>query len=76
MSADPRPQYRSWDPLAHLPAGMVLTREREQALMAAYIAGGRQPMSDAAIQAVLGAPLPYPATIRREREDGRVKDYA
>lgn len=54
-----------YDPVAHLPAGRLLTPEILDGLIAAYNANGRLPLSEQQIEAVAGAPLPVPATIKK-----------
>ena len=62
------PGDNGYDPIAHLPAGQVLTREREAALLDAYIANDRQPLSDAQITAAAGAALPPITSIKRLKD--------
>jgi hypothetical protein len=56
MMPDPR-----YDPATALPAGLVLTRAYDDALHAAYLTGGRVPLTEA--QAIAAtAPPPAPLT--------------
>jgi len=52
-------------PLAWLPAGQVLTRDREAALQGAYVSNGFQPLSQAQITAAVGAAIAYPTSLPR-----------
>ena len=54
-----------WNPTAHLPAGRILDRATSEALYAAWAAVGYEDMSDAAIEAIVGAPLD-PVVMKRE----------
>jgi hypothetical protein len=56
-----------WDPVAHLPAGRLLTPEIFDGLIAAFNANGKQPLTDEQIEAIAGPPLPVPATLPRLR---------
>lgn len=49
-----------WDPVAHLPAGRLLTPAILDGLIAAFNANGKQPLSAAQIEAIAGPPLPPP----------------
>jgi hypothetical protein len=58
-------QQSGYDPLAHLPAGYVLTRAIQDAIEAAYAANNFQPLSDGQIQAIVGAPKAFPTSLPR-----------
>jgi hypothetical protein len=60
-----------YDPRDALPAGLVLTRDQEAALLAAWIANGDQPLSANQAVAAAGAALPFPTGIRRMPDEGR-----
>ena len=50
-----------YDPRSALPAGQVLTRETEAALVAAFIANGNQPLTSDQAIAAAGPAVAYPA---------------
>jgi hypothetical protein len=59
----------TYDITANLPAGYVITRATLDALQEAFEANGRQPLSDAQVEGVIGQPLPTP-TIKRSFPTG------
>lgn len=62
------PTPRDWDPLSAIDSaapGLVVTRERLDAVQAAYVAGGLQPLTAAAIVAIVGPLPPYPSGLVR-----------
>jgi hypothetical protein len=54
-----------YDVIAHLPAGQVLTRDRTDALVQAYVDNGRQPLSADQVTAAVGPALPAITSIKR-----------
>jgi hypothetical protein len=64
-----------WDPLAHLPAGRLLTPDILDGLIAAFNANAREPLSAAQIEAIAGPPLPVPATIPRLRREPELHGF-
>lgn len=60
----PRPLRRSYDPRDALPPGVLLTRDNEAALVAAYIAQGT-PLTPAEGVAIAGPSPPYPTGLPR-----------
>ena len=58
-----------WNVLAHLPPGYILTAAIDRDLHVAWAAKGGD-LTDSEIAAIVGPPLPFPATIRRLRPFG------
>lgn len=58
------PGDNGYDPIAHLPAGQKLTHDREAALMDAFIANGRRPLTEQQVAAAVGPALPPITSIK------------
>jgi hypothetical protein len=54
--------------------GVVLTRDTEAALLAQYQANGFQPLSNAQILAITGAPPAFPASMPRFSDSNEAPD--
>lgn len=64
--ANPLNPGGGYDVLAHLPAGQVLTRERVEALTAAYVANGSQTLTADQVTAAVGPATATPTSLKRQ----------
>ncbi len=53
------------DITATLPPGFIRTRALDDAITSAWIANGRNPLSQAQVLAITGPPPPYPVALPR-----------